>query len=154
MALEIISTIREEHNRIKILMRGMVETSAGERDRRLDLFERFRAGILVHFRGEERSLYAMLIPGLIEEMSTREPGLEGIEEHNSIRSLIRDLEEIPLDSERWRARAVVIRELVEIHFIREEELLKMARDILGQEQMGQMYRQFISAEEEAKTKVY
>jgi hemerythrin-like domain-containing protein len=150
MALELVSTIKEEHNRIRLLIRGMIETTAGEFERRTDLFERFKSNILSHFQGEERSLYAMLIPGLLERMSTREPGLEGIEEHNSIRSLIRDLEGIPMGDDRWRARVAVIRDLVERHFHREEEeYLRMAMDIFSLEQLKQMYRQFKTAEEEA-----
>ena len=68
--------------------------------------------------------------------------LEGFEEHHVIKMLLKELESMPVDTEKWTAKIKVLQENVEHHVEEEEgEMFQKARDVLSEDEINQLGEQ-------------
>jgi hemerythrin-like domain-containing protein len=103
----------------------------------------------VHARIEEQIFY----PAIKEAEETHEITLEAIEEHNVVKQLLAELEQLPVSEETWTAKLTVLKENVEHHVEEEEgEMFPKAKKVLSEEQVETLGTRMEAAKNEQKMK--
>lgn len=122
----IFDALRRDHGDLKAILSDILATD--DVDRRRHRLQDLRTLLVAHSKAEEATLYAALrkIPEYREEI------LEGEEEHG-LAERVTDSLATRLDpaTSRWRARTMVLRELIEHHIAEEEdEVFEAASKVL------------------------
>ena len=133
--MDAFELLEQDHKKVKkLLSEGDDTTERGVKTRE-ELFARIKQELLVHESIEEELLY----PTLKEHDQTKEVSLEGYEEHHFANEVIAELEETPVDDERWGAKFSVLKENIEHHIEEEEEeMFPKARKVLSQEKIDEL----------------
>lgn len=127
--------LEEDHKKVKKLLGELEDTTERGVKTRQELFARIKQEMLVHEALEEELLY----PTLKEHDKTKEVSLEGYEEHHVVNEIMAELEETPVDDERWAAKFAVMKENVEHHIEEEEEeMFVKARQVLSASQIEEL----------------
>lgn len=128
--MEIFQAIRKDHEKQRLLMKILVETS-GDTDSRRDHFIELKEQLSQHAVAEERHFYAPLM----ESDKTIEDSRHGIAEHHEIDELVEKLEETDMSSSAWLHYMKTLQELVLHHLDEEEkEFFKHADKVLSNKQ--------------------
>ena len=130
--MDAFELLEEDHEKVKKLLGELEETTERGVKTREELFARIKQEMLVHESLEEELLY----PTLKEHDKTKEVSLEGYEEHHVVNEIMAELEETPVDDEKWAAKFAVMKENIEHHIEEEEdEMFKKARQVLDPDQI-------------------
>lgn len=130
--MDAFKMLEEDHEKVKKLLKEADDTTERGVKTREELFARIKQEMLVHETLEEELLY----PTLKEHDKTKEVSLEGYEEHHVVNEIMAELEETPVDDEKWAAKFAVMKENVEHHIEEEEEeMFKKGRQVLDQEKI-------------------
>lgn len=128
--MDIFDILMEDHKKVSKLFEQLEPTTERALKTREDLFARLKTELDVHTVVEEKILY----PALEQMEETRDLALEAIEEHNIVKQLLADMENMAKDSEQWTAKLTVLKENVEHHVEEEEtEMFKKARAVFNDE---------------------
>ena len=75
-------------------------------------------------------------PALKENPKTEEITLEAYEEHHVVDMVMKEIEGVPFDDERWGAKFTVMKENIEHHIEEEEsQMFKQARLVFEEEEL-------------------
>ena len=130
--MDALDLIKQDHKRLRKLLKETLEAEGAEREERLD---HLRTELVAHERMEEEVLY----PRLRDEKKTHEPVLEGYEEHHVADVILDELLDVPPETDLWKAKVKVLKENVEHHMDEEEdELFKGARASLDREELNRL----------------
>ena len=136
--------LKEDHQKVSGIFQQLEPTTERAEKTRTELFAKLKGELDVHAHIEETIFYA----AIKQEAETREIVLEGFEEHHVIKMLLKELDELSVDTEQWTAKLKVLQENVEHHVEEEEgEMFQKARQVLSEEQINQLGAQM---EEEKK----
>ncbi len=111
-----IEHLKEDHKNQRSV--GKQLKQATESQARSDLRERMSKALLPHMAGEEASIFAYMRGA--NDSKAEETALEAIQEHHVGKLVLREIMDLPLDSEVFSAKAAVLSELNE-HHMQEEE---------------------------------
>jgi hemerythrin-like domain-containing protein len=144
-----ITMLTDDHRAVKKLLSELESTTERGVKTREELFTRLKADLTVHEIIEEEIFY----PALKEHPKAKDIVLEAYEEHNVVDTLMGELSSLPVDDERWGAKAKVMQENIEHHIEEEEgDMFKKARQVFDEaelEELGErMARRRRSAERE------
>jgi hemerythrin-like domain-containing protein len=144
-----ITMLTEDHRAVRKLLSELESTTERGVKTREELFSRLKADLTVHEIIEEEIFY----PALKEHPKAKDIVLEAYEEHNVVDTLMGELSSLPVDDERWGAKAKVMQENIEHHIEEEEgDMFKKARQVFDEaelEELGErMARRRLSAERE------
>jgi hemerythrin-like domain-containing protein len=144
-----ITMLTDDHRAVKELLSELESTTERGVKTREELFTRLKADLTVHEIIEEEIFY----PALKEHPKAKDIVLEAYEEHNVVDTLMGELSSLPVDDERWGAKAKVMQENIEHHIEEEEgDMFKKARQVFDEaelEELGErMARRRRSAERE------
>jgi iron-sulfur cluster repair protein YtfE (RIC family) len=127
-----IALLEEDHRVLEQLCARGEKTTARASKARPSLLARLKAELTVHERVEEEILY----PALKQHRDARDIVLEGYQEHHVADVLVKELERLSPDDERWGAKFKVLKENIEHHIEEEEgEMFRTARSVLGREEL-------------------
>ena len=127
--------LKEDHQKVSGIFQQLEPTTERAEKTRTELFAKLKEELDVHARIEESIFY----PAIKQAAATREIVLEGFEEHHVIKTLLKELEALPVDTEEWAAKLKVLQENVEHHVEEEEgEMFQKARDVLDEEQINHL----------------
>ena len=127
-----IEMLERDHRRLEDLLEKGEKTTERGAKRRAGVLQQLTAELVVHELIEEKVLY----PALKPHSKAREVVLEGYQEHHVADVLVKELERLPTDDERWGAKFTVLKENIEHHIEEEEgEMFRTARSVLGREQL-------------------
>ena len=130
--MDAFKMLEEDHEKVKKLLSEADDTTERGVKTRQELFAKIKQELLVHETLEEELLY----PALKEHEKTKEVSLEGYEEHHVVNEIMAELEETPVDDEKWAAKFSVMKENIEHHIEEEEdEMFKKGRQVLDKEQI-------------------
>jgi hemerythrin superfamily protein len=121
----IYDILREDHDKIKILLNKLVTLSVRDESRGA-LVEKIRNDLVPHSRAEESVLYNSLraldaAKGLV---------MHNYQEHMEIEALLRTLQVKDIIDGDWRPTALRLQELIESHIVEEEtKLFHVAREL-------------------------
>ena len=147
--MDAITLLKNDHEKLLGLLEQLEATTERAEKTRPELFGRIKEELTVHEIIEEEIFY----PALKEHPKAKEIVLEAYEEHNVVDTLMGELSSLPVDDERWGAKAKVMQENIEHHIEEEEgDMFKEARQVFDEaelEELGErMARRRVSAERE------
>ncbi|MBL26265.1 MAG: hypothetical protein CMM50_01760 [Rhodospirillaceae bacterium] len=142
--MTILEEIRRDHERAKALLETIVE--GHDNDARLDAFKEFSSLISAHNQAETEILYR----AMEKNEESRFIALEGEEEHDVADRLLESLKKSSSKtSDRWLARAKVLKELLEHHVEEEEdEAFDKAEEVFSREELEAMGGKFTARKKE------
>src|SRR5215213_1445227 len=133
--MDAFELLKKDHEKVSGIFEKLAPTTERGVKTREELFTQLKQELDVHAKIEEGILY----PVLKELKETEEITLEAFEEHNVVKQLLAELEEMPKDDESWGAKLTVLKENVEHHVEEEEgELFDGAREVLSSEQIEEL----------------
>ncbi len=133
--MDAFELVKKDHEKVEKIFEQLEPTTERALKTREELFEKLKMELDVHAQIEETILY----PVLKQAGETREITFEGYEEHKVVKTLLKEMDLMPKDSEVWTAKLAVLKENVEHHVEEEEgEMFKSAREALSQEQIDEL----------------
>jgi len=139
--------LKQDHEKVSGLFEKLEPTTERGVKTREELFTQLKQELDVHAKIEETILY----PVLKEAQETEDITLEAYEEHNVVKQLLAELDELPKDDETWGAKLTVLKENVEHHVEEEEgEMFKKARKVLSEEQIEELGTRMEAAKQQQK----
>lgn len=111
-ALELLKT---DHKKVKELFK---KAEGNKNKKQLkQLFEQIKTELETHTRIEETVFY----PAVAKNDELKDMVLESLEEHKEVKTLLREMESLTSDSEKFEPKLKVLMENVEHHAVEEEE---------------------------------
>lgn len=132
-----IQLLESDHRRFEALLKQGEDTTEAARKGRTELLEALTVQLNAHELMEERVLY----PTLQSHAEARDIVLEGYEEHHVADLIVKELQLVATDDERWGAKFKVLKENIEHHIQEEEgEMFRLARGIFSKEELMDLAR--------------
>jgi hypothetical protein len=130
-----IAILERDHRKLEDLLKKGKETGDNATRKRTALLATIVRELRVHEELEETLLY----PSLKEHAESKDLALEGYQEHHVADVLVKELDALPKDDERWGAKFKVLQENLE-HHIGDEEgpMFRTARGVLTRDQLQSM----------------
>ena len=124
------------HHSLSKVNRGSANEEAGRAATgRTDLLNTLTALLNVHELIEEKVLY----PALKTHPEAKDIVLEGYQEHHVADLIVKELQALPKDDEKWGAKFKVLKESIEHHIKEEEgEMFRTARGLFSHDELQQM----------------
>ena len=139
--------LKQDHKKVSGIFENLEPTTERGVKTREELFARLKQELDVHARIEEEIFY----PAIKEAKETRDITLEAYEEHNVVKQLLAELDELPKSDETWGATLKVLKENVEHHVEEEEgEMFTSAREVLSREQIEELGTRMEAAKKEQR----
>lgn len=111
-ALELLKT---DHKNVKALFKKAEGTKNPKQQKQL--FEQIKMELETHTHIEETVFY----PAIAKNEELKDMVLESLEEHKQVKTLLREMENLTSDSEKFEPKLKVLMENVEHHAVEEEE---------------------------------
>ena len=127
-----IVLLETDHRRFEDLLKQGEQTTERAVKGRAQLLKTLTAALNVHELIEEQVLY----PALEPHAEARDIVLEGYQEHHVADVLLKELDTLAKDDEKWGAKFKVLKESIE-HLIKEEEriMFRTARGVLSRDEL-------------------
>jgi hemerythrin superfamily protein len=137
-ALELLKT---DHKTVKELFKK-AEKSKDEKQQK-QLFEKIKAELETHTHIEETIFY----PAVGQTDELKDMVLESLEEHKQVKSLLREMENLISDSEKFEPKLKVLMENVEHHAEEEEEgkMFPKIRKLMNAEKLERLGKELEAA---------
>lgn len=137
--------LKQDHKKVSGIFENLEPTTERGVKTREELFAQLKQELDIHARIEEEIFY----PAIKEAKETRDITLEAYEEHNVVKQLLAELDELPKSDETWGAKLKVLKENVEHHVEEEEdEMFPSAREVLSTEQIEELGTRMEAAKKE------
>ena len=111
-ALELLKT---DHQKVKELFKKAEGKKNGKQQKQL--FDQIKAELETHAHIEETIFY----PAVAKNEDLKDMVLESLEEHKQVKTLLKEMENLTSDSEKFEPKLKVLMENVEHHAVEEEE---------------------------------
>jgi hemerythrin superfamily protein len=148
--MSIYDELKRDHEAVKHLLKQIEEASEGGGKTRERLFQELKAALTAHSRAEERVFYS----ALKAQEETKDAALEGVEEHHVVDVLLREIDRLADDSDRWQAKFTVLKENVEHHVEEEEqEIFKKAQKLLDSDAAEALGEKFVKEKSKVLEKI-
>ena len=133
--MNIIAVLTTDHRNVDALFTEFDQTDPGDVENLARLRDHILKQLAIHAEIEEQTIY----PALRDEAN--DDVLEALEEHHAVKATLAELERMPANAERFRAKMTVVIENVR-HHVEEDEadggLFDVARRALKPVQMEEM----------------
>jgi hemerythrin superfamily protein len=137
--MDIRELLRQDHQEALQLAAQIEQTDDTAQAKQL--FEQLREAVVKHARGEERIVYPALEDSGDEEAG--ELAREAAVEHELVDLLFERMTRMRTASDNWKARASVVKELLEHHIEEEQnEVFQKLGEILDAEELEEMGERF------------
>jgi len=130
-----ITMLLDDHAKMRKLMTELESTTERGLKIRAELFSTIKGELTIHEIIEEEIFY----PALKDHPKAKDIVLEGYEEHHVVDTVMAELEDLPVDDEKWGAKATVMKENVEHHMEEEEgEMFQKARQVFDRDELDEL----------------
>lgn len=113
--MDALELLKQDHAIVKELLEKAESAEQGKE--RTDIFEKIKTELETHARIEENVFY----PAVQKNEELKDMVLESIEEHKQVKTLLREMDNLSKDSEKFEPKLKVLKENVEHHAEEEEE---------------------------------
>jgi hemerythrin superfamily protein len=139
-ALELLKT---DHKTVKNLFKKTEESKNNKQQKQL--FEEIKTELETHTFIEETIFY----PAVAKNDELKDMVLESLEEHKQVKTLLREMENLTADSEKFEPKLKVLMENVEHHAEEEEEgkMFPKVRKLMNAETLEQLGQELEAAKE-------
>ena len=147
-----LAHLKKDHEEQKKLGKKLSEASASEN--RAALRQKFYDSLYPHIIGEEASIFKKLKDAKdAKDDEARDDALEGLQEHHVAKVVLRELMDLEIDSEVFKAKAKVLDE-INRHHIQEEEkdIFAHLRKLCSEQELSDLFEKYEQAEKKAKEK--
>lgn len=150
MAHEFFKMLKQDHDKVKKILKELEDKTDRELASREELFTRLKQELIPHMEAEEKIFY----PTLRNVQGPKKDILESIEEHHVGRMVLDELNGLSRNAPNWLAKLIVFKEIVEHHIEEEEDkIFDMAEDAIEDDQMSNIMRRFQEEKEKAMVRV-
>src|SRR3954469_14797836 len=133
--MDVIRLLKEDHRKVKKMLKDLEATSESEAGKRTDLFAEIQHELKLHELVEEEIVY----PAFREKSKLKDIVLEGYEEHHVVDLIMDEISAEPVTDETWAAKVKVMQENVEHHVEEEEEkMFPQARKLFSEEDLEEL----------------
>ena len=145
--MDVFELLKQDHEKVSGIFEKLDKTTERGVKTREELFAQLKTELDIHSQIEEQIFY----PAIKEAKETHDITLEAIEEHAVVKRLLKELDALSKDDEKWGAKLTVLKENVEHHVEEEEdEMFKDARKVLSEEQIETLGARMQAAKEQKK----
>jgi hemerythrin superfamily protein len=132
--MDALELLKEDHQKVKELFEEVEETE--DQKEKTRIFSEIQAELETHARIEETVFY----PAMEQHEELKDMVLESIEEHKQIKTLLKEIDNLKSDSEKFEPKLSVLMENVEHHAEEEEEgkMFPKIRQICSQEDLEKL----------------
>jgi hemerythrin superfamily protein len=113
--MDALELLKKDHVKVKELLEKAESAEQGKE--RAVLFDKIKTELETHARIEENVFY----PAVQKNEELKDMVLESIEEHKQVKTLLREMDSLSKDSEKFDPKLKVLKENVEHHAEEEEE---------------------------------
>ena len=113
--MDVLELLKTDHKNVKALFKKAEAT--GNPKQQKQLFEQIKMELETHAHIEETVFY----PAIAKHEELKDMVLESLEEHKQVKTLLREIENLAADSEKFEPKLKVLMENVEHHAVEEEE---------------------------------
>lgn len=141
--MDALELLKADHKTVKELFKKAQESNNEKQQKQL--FERIKAELETHTHIEETVFYPAV--GKIDEL--KDMVLESLEEHKQVKTLLREMENLSEDSNKFEPKLKVLMENVEHHAEEEEEgkMFPKLRKLMNSEDREELGQQLEAAKE-------
>jgi hemerythrin superfamily protein len=130
-----LTLLKNDHAEVKALVSQIEELGDRATASRKTLFQKIDHELTMHAEVEEKVFYPAF-KERAEDSVEREEVLEAYEEHDIVKNLIRQLEDLDPKDESYRPKMQVLMGLVQQHIKAEEStMFKMARELFSKDEL-------------------
>jgi len=138
-APDALALLKEDHERVSALFKTVLSGDAGSMAKARSTIERIVSELEAHAKMEETLFYPALRARTKATGKDRQTVLEAVEEHGSIKDLLKKIKRSTGRDETLKAKVQVLSELVEHHVHEEEhEMFGEARRLLGEKRLAEL----------------
>lgn len=138
--MDALDILIKDHRQVAALFEQAEETEDKKKKQRL--FEQISTALGMHMHIEETALY----PTLEQHEEFEDISREAVEEHRQVKTLIREINNLSEDSEKFDAKLKVMQENIEHHVEEEEkEMFPQMRKQLSTEELEEISQALITA---------
>jgi hemerythrin superfamily protein len=132
--MDALELLKEDHQKVKELFEEVEETE--DQKEKTRIFSEIQAELETHARIEETIFY----PAMEQHEELKDMVLESIEEHKQVKTLLKEIDNLKSDSEKFEPKLSVLMENVEHHAEEEEEgkMFPKIREICSQEDLEKL----------------
>ena len=102
------------------------------------MFPEFKKHLRVHHTNEEKYLYDLLQT----KEKTRKDSLEAMGEHHIIEMILLEVEDFPMDHERWAIKLENLEEYTRHHLKEEDDIFPVADEVLTADEAPKLGEKF------------
>ncbi len=137
--------LKSDHKVVAELFKKIMATTNRGVKTREELFHELKMNLDIHAHIEEGIFY----PAVKEPKSTHAMTLEAYEEHHVVKHLLKELDEMEKNSDEWKAKLTVLKEIVE-HHVKEEEtkMFPQANKIVSKSELAELAEEMTVAKED------
>jgi hemerythrin superfamily protein len=132
--MDALELLKEDHQKVKELFEEVEGTE--DQKEKTRIFSEIQAELETHARIEETVFY----PAMEQHEELKDMVLESIEEHKQVKTLLKEIDNLKSDSEKFEPKLSVLMENVEHHAEEEEEgkMFPKIREICSQEDLEKL----------------
>lgn len=129
-----LELLKQDHHTVKELFE-QAESTQDEKEKR-KLFDEIQEELETHARIEETIFY----PAVQKHEQLKDMVLESLEEHKQIKTLLREMDNLKSDSEKFEPKLKVLMENVSHHAEEEEEgkMFPKVRELISEQELASM----------------
>ena len=145
--MDALELLKKDHQAVKDLFKR-AETNKDEKQQK-QLFEKIKTELETHTRIEESVFY----PAMAERDELKDMVLESLEEHKQVKTLLREMESLVSNSEKFEPKLKVLMENVEHHAEEEEEgkMFPKVRKLFDSSELEKLGEKLEAAKRERKS---
>jgi hemerythrin superfamily protein len=113
--MDALELLKQDHQKVKELFEQAEDSEVGTEQKQI--FHQIKTELETHARIEESIFY----PAMQKHQELKEMVREAIEEHSQVKSLLKEMENLADDSEKFESKLQILMENVEHHAEEEEE---------------------------------
>ncbi|MGH7823604.1 MAG: hemerythrin domain-containing protein [Candidatus Binatia bacterium] len=138
--MDALELLRQDHKKVKELFE-QAESADGKKQQQI--FEQIKTELETHTHIEETVFY----PAMQKHEELKDLVLESIEEHKQVKTLLREMDNLASDSEKFEPKLMVLMENVEHHAEEEEEgkMFPKIRQLMDKQYLEQLGQELESA---------
>jgi hemerythrin superfamily protein len=147
MSMDALELLKTDHQTVKELFKKAEKTEDAKQQKRL--FEQIKTELETHTRIEESIFY----PAMEERDELKDMVLESLEEHKQVKTLLREMDNLTSDSEKFEPKLKVLMENVEHHAEEEEEgkMFPKVRKLFDKAELEKLGEELEAAKRERKS---
>ena len=139
--MDALELLKQDHQKVKELFEQEEDSEAGTEQKRI--FRQIKAELETHSRIEESVFY----PAMQKHQELKDMVREAIEEHKQVKTLLKEIDNLIDDSEKFEEKLQVLMENVEHHAEEEEEgkMFPKVRELVDRKTLDQLGQELEAA---------